>query len=245
MKNIIFYLVGILVLSGFSGKCQDPGLDEILSKYYQATGLEKMKDFKTIYCEGKSNTMGTEYPFRYYKKRPQMMRMEVDIQGSRMIQAFDGQKGWSVIPWSGSTEPQDMTADESKNLKDQGDFEGALYHWKEKGYTVELQGKDQVEGSQAYKIKLTKPDGDTEIFYIDEDNFVVLKVVDNTKIQGNELESETDFTNYKPVEGVLMPYTLQNKFKGMNGEVTNEVQLSTIEINKEINDSLFVKPVKK
>jgi hypothetical protein len=189
--------------------------------------------------------MGMEYPFKIYKKRPGKSRIEVEIQGSKMIQVYDGQKGWSVIPWSGSTDPQDMTADEAKNLKDQSEFEGSLYNWKEKGYKVDLVDKEDLEGSSVYKIKLTKPDGDTETYFIDADNFIILKVSSMVKIQGNESEGEVDYSDYKPVEGVLMPFTFQNKFKGQAGEMVSQIIFDTIVINKEINDSLFLKPVKK
>jgi hypothetical protein len=104
-------------------------------------------------------------------------------------------------------------------------------------------GKEDLEGSPAYKIRITKPDGDTEIHCIDADNFVELKVIYHVKIQGNDVESEVDYTNYKPVEGVMMPFTFQNKFKGMSGEITNQVIISDILFNKEVNDSLFIKPV--
>jgi len=245
MKKSVYCLGGILFLFGLTARSQELNLDDILSKYYQAAGIEKMKDFQTIYYDGKSNTMGMEYPFKIYKKRPGKSRIEVEIQGSKMIQVYDGQKGWSVIPWSGSTEPQDMTVDEAKNLKDQSEFEGSLYNWKEKGYKVDLVDKEDLEGSSVYKIKLTKPDGDTETYFIDADNFIILKVSSMVKIQGNESEGEVDYSDYKPVEGVLMPFTFQNKFKGQAGEMVSQIIFDTIVINKEINDSLFLKPVKK
>ncbi len=245
MKKIVFLLSMVLFLWGFSGLAQEMSLDEILSKYYQVTGLARMKDYKTLEYFGKSNMMGTEYPFRYFKKRPGKMRIEVEIQGSKMIQAYDGTNGWSVTPWSGSSAPQDMTADETKSMKDQADMEGSLYNWKEKGYKVELLGKDDMEGSPVYKIKLTKPEGDTEVFYIDADNFVVLKVSYTIKIQGNDTESEVNFSNYRPVNDILIPFSLQNKFKGANGEFSNQVVFDSIEFNKDISDSLFIKPVVK
>ena len=127
MKKMIICLAGMLFISGMTAIAQELSLDEVLAKYYEVSGFEKMKDFQTIIFEGKSNTMGMEYPFKYIKKRSGKIRIEVDIQGTKMIQVFDGEKGWSVIPWSGSTEPQDMTADESKDLRDQADFEGSLY----------------------------------------------------------------------------------------------------------------------
>jgi hypothetical protein len=171
-----------------------------------------------------------------------MIRFELEIQGNKMIQAFDGKLGWSIAPWSGSSEPQDMTADEIKGMKSQADFEGALYNWKEKGHKAELLDKEDLEGSSVYKIKLTKADGDIETYYIDAENNVPIKVTSITKIQGNETEGESYLSNYTEFNGVLFPKTITNKYKG---QTTGQFEVTKMEINLPVSDSLFMKPVKK
>jgi len=180
-----------------------------------------------------------EFPTVLIIKRPSKLRVEAEIQGNKMIQAFDGTQGWSVVPWSGSSVPQDMTADEVKGMKDQADMEGALYNWKEKGHQAELLGKEDMEGSSAYKIKLTKANGDIDTYFIDAENYILLKTSSKVKIQGNEVESETLFTNYKDVEGVLMVGTISNKVKD---QVVSQVVFDKAEVNIPVSDSLFMKP---
>ena len=34
-----------------------------------------------------------EMPFKTYQKRPNKSRMEIEIQGSKMVMAFDGENG--------------------------------------------------------------------------------------------------------------------------------------------------------
>jgi len=160
----------------------------------------------------------------------------------KMTQAFDGQHGWSVMPWTGSTDPQDMTVDESKVIKDQADFEGSLFNWQEKGHKAELIGKEDVDGSPAYNIKVTKANGDIENIFIDAENFVILKGISKIKINGNETESENVNSNYKDVNGVLLPFTIENKTKG---QTVSHFIVDKYEMNTDVNDSIFVKPVKK
>jgi hypothetical protein len=223
-------------------RAQEAKLDDILSAYYKAIGIEKMKDWQTVTGTGKLIGQGMENLVKFYIKRPEKIRVEVEVQGNKMIQVFDGKQGWSIISWSGSSDPQDMTADDIKGMKDQADFEGALYNWKEKGHKAELIGKEDFEGSAVYKIKLTKADGDIETWFIDAENYVPLKMAATVKIQGNEIESECYFSNYSEFNGVLMAKTNINKYKS---QTVSTMQLDKMEVNLPVSDSLFVKPVKK
>jgi len=240
-KSIYFFLILFIVFST-QGKSQELKLEDILTKYFSTIGVEKMKDWQTVTTSGKANFQGTEYPFRIIMKRPGKIRIEVEIQSMKMIQAFDGQHGWTIMPWSGSTDPQDMTSDETKIIKDQADFEGSLYNWHDKGHKAELAGKEDVDGSQAYHIKVSKADGDIENYFIDAENFVILKITSNVKINGNETESEHINSNYKEVNGVLLPFTIENKTKG---QTVSQFIIDKYESNTEVDDNIFIKPVKK
>jgi len=237
-KTFALLLIG-LFLASIAGHAQEMKLDDILNSYYKATGIEKMKDWTTVKSTGKTVAQGMEFPFTLTMKRPAKIRVEAEVQGSKMIQCFDGTAGWNVIPWSGSSAPQDMTPDEIKNMKEQADIEGPLYHWKEKGHQVELLGKEDMEGSSAYKIKITKANGDIDNYFLDAESFILLKTSSKIKIQGNETESENLYTNYKDINGVMMPLTISTKIKE---QTVSQVVIDKTEVNVTINDSIFVKP---
>ena len=242
MKKLIPITVFLISLVSISGMAQEMNLDEILAKYHQTIGTDKVKEWNTLVMTGKSTAQGMEFPLTFYIKRPGKMRGEVEIQGNKMLQIFDGTTGWSVIPWSGSSDPQDMTPDDIKGMKEQADLEGILYNWKEKGHKIELLGKEDLEGTPVYKLKVTLADGNIETFFIDAENFVTIKIANVTKIQGNDTESESYMSNYKDVSGALMPFAIENKVKG---QTVSNVVIDKYEINRELNDSLFVKPAKK
>jgi outer membrane lipoprotein-sorting protein len=242
MKTKLILATTLLILATLPGRSQDMKLDDVLNAYYKAVGIEKMKDWQTITGTCKMVGQPMETPVKVFIKRPDKVRVEVEVQGSKMIQVLNGNSGWSITPWSGSSDPQDMTADEVKSMKDQADIEGAMYNWKEKGHKAELIGKEDLEGSSVYKIKVTKADGDIETYYIDADSFVPLKQTSITKVQGNEQESETFFSNYSDFNGVLMAKTITNKFKG---QIVSTLQFDKMEFNLPMSDDLFVKPALK
>ena len=242
MRTKLILAVTLLILATLPGRSQDMKLDEILNSYYKAVGLDNMKDWQTMTVTCKMVGQPMEIPVKVFIKRPDKVRVEVEVQGSKMIQVLNGNSGWSVTPWAGSSDPQDMTADDVKQMKDQADLEGALYNWKEKGHKAELIGKEDLEGSSVYKIKVTKADGDIETYYIDADSFVPLKETSIKKVQGNDQESETFFSNYSDFNGVLMAKTTTNKFKD---QIVSTIQLEKVEVNPPVSDDLFVKPAKK
>jgi outer membrane lipoprotein-sorting protein len=242
MKKSFLIIVTLVAFISFSGMTQEMDQDEILAKYYQAIGIANIKEWKTLTMTGKSTAQGMEFPVTIYMKRPDKIRVEVVIQGNKMIQVFDGQAGWSVVPWSGSSDPQEMTADEIKGMKEQADFEGSLFNWKEKGHKVELLGKEDMEGSRVFVIKVSLADENVETYYLDDEDYVPIKVKSITKIQGNETESEALPSNYKDVNGAMMPFSIENKYKG---QTVSHVVIDKYEINLDVDDSLFVKPIKK
>ena len=242
MKKFIVLIILMVSFMSFSGSAQEMSLDAVLAKYYQATGIEQMKEWKTLTMTGKSTAQGMEFPVTILMKRPGKMRTEVEVQGNKMLQVIDGEAGWSVIPWSGSTVPQDMTVDEAKAMKDQADFEGPLFNWKEKGHKVELIVKEDMEGNSVYKIKVTRANGNIETYFIDAENFIPLKVSSVYKFQGNDVENDTYPGNYKEVNGAMMPFSVENKSKG---QTVSSVIIDKYEVDKEMDDNLFVKPVKK
>jgi len=235
-------LVMLSMLFSITIFAQDLSLDKILENYYEVNGIKKMKDVKTMTINGKSATMGQDFPFTIYKKRPSKFRLEVPIQGATMIQAFDGTTGWMVMPWTGTTDAKDMTPDQVKGFKKESDFEGPLYNWKEKGSKLELVGKEDMEGSEVYNLKLIDSDGDITNYYIDADNFVILKTKSKITVRGQEVTSETYFSNYQEDGGFVVAHSIETKNNGQTGQ---SMEITEIKYNEPVDDSLFDKPAPK
>lgn len=240
MKRIFLFMLAALF--SHISFAQDLTLKQILKNYYKVNGIEKMKNINTITINGKSVAMGQEFPFTMYKKRPLKFRLEVPIQGATMLQIFNGTSGWMVMPWTGTTEPKEMTEEQLKGFKKEGDFEGALYNYKEKGSTLELVKKENMEGSDVYNLKLIDKDGDITNYFIDADNFVILKTKTKTTMRGQEVESETYYSDYQEQDGFVTARSIEIKNNGQTGQ---SMQITEIKYNDPVDDKLFQKPVSK
>jgi len=246
MKKTLL-LLAVTIISVLAVKAQDMTLEEILENHFEAIGQEKLVEVKSMKMGGKQMFQGMEFPFSISFKRPTKMRMEVDIQGSKMIQAYNGKTGYMINPMTGSTEPQDVSEEQLKQFKEMSDFDGKLYNYKEKGSTLELVGKEEMEGTEVYNLKLVeKPEkegeeGDITYYYIDSESYVILKQSTKRIMQGNEVEVENYFSNYKQVDGIAFWHSMEVK---TNGNPVSQLTIEEASLNDEIADELFEKPVK-
>ena len=231
------------LLFAFSLHAADLTVDEILAKNAAARGgLDKLAAVKSMRLSGKLSMAGMEAPFMMVKKRPEMVKMEFTIQGMTGIQAFDGTNGWMVMPFMGKKDAEAMSGDMLKELKEQADFDGPFIDYAKKGNKVELLGKADVEGSPAYKVKLTTKEGSETTVYLDAETFLEVKMEAKRKMQGQEIEGETTLGNYQEVEGLLIPFSIEMKPKG--APAGQAITIEKAEINPTIEDAAFAMPAK-
>jgi outer membrane lipoprotein-sorting protein len=157
----------------------------------------------------------------------------------KIVSAFDGETGWSINPMMGSTDPQPMTAEQLDRMKIQADYDGMFYNYADKGYTVELLGTEPVDDIETYVLQLTRPNGDIITSYIDAENYVILKTKSKMNMQGVDTEAESIFSNYKYVDDILIPFSLETK---MNGETVMQMVFDEITYNTDLDDSIFEMP---
>jgi outer membrane lipoprotein-sorting protein len=215
--------------------------DELINKNIQAHGgLEKLKAIKSVKMTGKmSMEGGLEAPFTFQKKRPDKIRIEFTIQGLTGIQAYDGATAWQLMPFTGSKDPQKMPEDDKKDIIEQADFDGPLVDYKAKGNSVEYVGKEDVEGTETHKLKLTLKNGDVRYLFLDPETGLEMKATAMIKREGVEATVESFFGDYKEVSGVIFPYAIEQKMAGKPGP---QFSVQNVELDVDLADSLFVMP---
>ncbi len=220
-------------------------LDEVLAKNYKARGgLDKLKAVQTVRMTGTMTVgPGMEAPLVLEQKRPNMFRMEFTLQGMTGIQAYDGKTGWQLMPFQGRKDPEPLPEDAMKQVEEQADFDGPLVDYKAKGNTVELIGKEKVEGSDAYKLKVTLKTGDLRFIYLDADSYLEVRVEEKSTVRGTDVESETTIGDYKEVGGLMFPFAVESGQKGSPQKM--KMTVDKIELNVPIDDAPFKMPVVK
>lgn len=239
MKNITAFLSVFLLVSG--NLVQAQSIDDILKEHFSASGQDNLLKVNTQKLTGKMIQGGVEIPFIQMAKRPDKVRIEGTFQALTFVQTYNGKEGWSLNPFAGVTDPQPMSEDELKSMRYQSDMDGMLWKWKEKGYTVTFDGKEDMEGTSCYKIKLVTKEGDSFTYYIDSDSYIMIRSNTKIKVMGNEAEADTYYSNYMQVEGLAVPAKIETK---MNGQLMMTIIVDKVELNIELADTLFDKPAK-
>ena len=239
------FLTGIAALAwcaSVASAQSTPTVDELIAKNIKAHGgMEKLKSLNSMRVHGKMvMAQGFEAPFVMMQKRPKMTRMEFTFQGMTGMQVYDGKNAWMVMPFMGKKDPEAMPAEQAQQLDEQADIDGPLVDYKEKGNKVELAGKEQVEGADAYKLKVTLKNGQTRTIYLDAETGLEVKIEAKRTMRGSEVDGESFLSDYKEVNGLMMAFTMENGAKGQS--MRQKMVIDSVETNVNLPDSLFAMP---
>ncbi len=239
-------LVALALVAMLAPMVHAETVDDIVAKYVQARGgMEKLKACKSMKATGKLVMGGgaMEIPFTRVARRPDQMRMDFTFQGITGTQAFDGKVAWQIMPFqTGKKDPEQSNAEQTKIMEEQADFDGPLVDWKAKGHTLELVGTESVDGADAYKLKLTRKNGNVDYMFIDKETGLEVKTESKRTINGTELEMESKMSDYKEVDGVTVPFTLSSGMKGGTDQQGQKIVMDKIEFNVPAADSDFAMP---
>ena len=236
MKKV-FFLFGSLVLSIITIQAQDLTLDEVMSKHYKASEMEKLQQVNTIIMTG-LRVQQDLMPLKIIRKRPNMYLMEFDIADLTTYQAYDGEVAWSTAPWTGDASPKTMSESGTRGMMYQSDFDGMLYKWKEKGHALELMGIDTIDDGPAYKIKLIRADSVIQFYHIDANSFLLKKQTTFRKVRGEDIPIENVYTDYRDVEGIPFAFIIETLYPGRSVSI----ELDSIELNQPVGDNVFKMP---
>ncbi len=214
--------------------------DEIITNYIENTGgYDAWKDLKSMKMKVTIDQGQMQLNATMYRKNPDLQRTEVSVQGKTIVQAYDGTTGWFINPMMGSEDPQKMPQEMVDAIKEEK-FESEFIDYKEKGHTIELEGIEEVEGAETYKIKLSKKEGDVEYHFFDMEYFVPVMIRTSVKMGPQKgQEAETFMSDYQEVDGLIMPFFIEVK---SNGQSVQKITIEEYALNEEMDDVLFVYP---
>src|SRR6266478_9018728 len=180
---------GCLLMLGWTAHALDA--DEIVTRHTEALGGKaKLAALQSLRLVGKisfgSGDFSIDLAWTALLKGPGMIREEASLQGLTGVSAYDGKEGWQVQPFQGRKEPERSSADDSKSLAQKADFDGPLVGWKEKGFSVSYLGPEDVDGTAALKLKVTRPSGDYEYDFLDPDYFLLIRAEKHLFMRGTE-----------------------------------------------------------
>jgi hypothetical protein len=188
-------------------------------------------DFEVTYKEARARTGASAAD-----------RVDFGLQGLDIIQAYDGHGGaWKVNPLQGRKDPEKMSADEARQLADAALIEGPLLASRTDGSRVTYLGRDDFDGTLAYKLKVTQKDGDEFTYWLDPDTYLEIKVDEARRIRGAEQTTETELGDYEKIAGVYFPMSVESWSQGQPNQRQRTI-IASGAANTSVADSFFAEP---
>jgi hypothetical protein len=239
MKQVKLFLVLLISIISTS-LLNAQTADEVITKHVEAIGgKENWKKINSMKMEGTLSVQGTEVAISSTVLHGKGARQDISVMGMTGYTIITPTEGWSFMPFQGQTAAEALTPEKLKESQDQIDAQNSLVDYKEKGHTVELLGKEDVDGTECLKLKLTHKSGKVETMFLDPKTFYIIKSKSKETANGQEFETETSFSNYKKLpEGIVYPMSITVPVgPGMNAEMT----ISKYEINGKVDEAIFKK----
>ena len=242
LRLIALFVTGVALISA-AAETQDqktPSLDELVAKNIEAKGgADALRALQSLKMTGKLivNEGQLQFALSQTKKRPDEIRTEFTVQGMTAVQAYDGKEGWKISPFQGRKDPEKMSADDTKPLMADAEIDGPLVDWKAKGSTIEYLGREDVDGTSAYKIKVVRKNGDVCFVYLDPDHFLEIRTLTQRIRQGAQEEVEEDISDYEKIGGVFVPFSFEDGRKGDPDKQKTVIEKA--EANVPVDDVIF------
>lgn len=247
MNQALKFVLLIAVVGAWPGPTFAQSADEIVEKYLAALGgrnsLSKIQSRITTGTIAVS-TPGGEFSgsVARYDKAPNKSRVLTKLDLSAVgagemtrDQRFDGASGIILDSLSGDSEIAGRQLDSLRS----GYFPNVYLNYKDRGATVELLGKEKVGSRDAYVLQYTLKPGAPAKHYIDAESFLLIRSV--TKIstaQAGEIEQTADFSDYRAVDDVKVPFQTKTSSPVQSLSIT----VSKVEQNAAVDDAMFSKP---
>jgi outer membrane lipoprotein-sorting protein len=225
-----------LVLAGFMAACivNAQSLDEIVKKYSEANKQDKISALTTVKITGKMSMAGMDLPLEMWMKNPNKIKTVTNFNGQEMVSVFDGIKGYSINPMTGSTEPVEMTADQVKQTQNSNVFQNYMANYLKEG-KLTLDGEEKVNDKSAFKIKAALDGGNTTLMFIDKVSYLLVKTSTTVSQGGQTITVDSYPSDYKETNGLLLPMKTTSSAQGMDFVII----FDKVEVNIPIEDSVF------
>jgi hypothetical protein len=254
MRTITALAAGATILAALSAQSREAGAaraarlgaEQIVAKSVQASGGEEAwRKVQTLIWSGHLESERIpEHRVAFFleEQRPNKSRFEIMGLSVRSVRVVDGTHGWTMRPGqSGIPEVESLSPTEVKFARDAAGLEGPLVDAAAQGGRVELEGREQLEGSDCYRLTVTLASGERQAVWVDAKSFLLSRY-DRTSYNKSGMKGTVSvyYRAYKAVDGLQLPALVE--IGGAAGLKRDKMIIEKVEVNSPINERQFARP---
>jgi carboxyl-terminal processing protease len=216
-----------------------PEAEAVLAKFATAMKADRMAAHKTMRVNAKISMMGMEGTVETTREAPDKMRTHaLNPLAGELIQTYDGQHGWSSNAIQGLRELQGPQLAVAKR----GARFDPLVAWRDLFAKVELLDRREVDGKNAYVLKLTSHEGEGEpvVTFLDPETYLPFRSEFTIESEMGKVHVAAESSDYKEFDGVPQATKTVTKINGLDLVVTVE----NVEWDVDVDPAQFAKPPK-
>jgi outer membrane lipoprotein-sorting protein len=218
-----------------------PSFDEVVRSFTEANGgYANIEGIKSIIANGETRLVDGEVrTFKLYRKRPNLMRLRIDLDDFSVDTIFDGEFAYRrFIGKQGRGEFTRIDGAEAKLMRSDSPINGPFLSLSRKRDALELVGFERVKGVKCYRFNVSEGlSHPVRSIWISANDLYELKHLRLLPQEdGQFVEQEVYFSDFEKVHGLSIAMAVEY---WVEGKKTHESSIEEVRVNAGVFDSFF------
>jgi len=208
-------------------------VQKVIDEFLQAQGGKKaLAQIRTETLAGSliEESSGRTGSWSLITRTPNRFYLEIIAGPDRTVEAFNGMSAWGQnSPEAAGT----LTGEAAKEAEASGRYWNNRFADPDKSrLTVQMVGIEKVRGRDAYHVQAQPGPGITREVFFDARTHLIVR-------EAPKAGEQIDYADYRPVNGIQMPFRLEVHLGGQAGGHEYKVTVTRAELNARVDDSVF------
>lgn len=205
---------------------------KVIDTYIKAVGgVDNIKAVEDMEMAGTMTVQGMPLEMNLKFKAPNRSLITASMNGQPAFKkVFDGTQGYQIQ--MGNKTP--YTEEEITEEKIDSHLVPEMV-FAEMGVKTELTAAEEIDGSLAYKVKVTYPSGKVKQHYFDAESGLKVRTIETRKTPQGEVPVTINFSDIRDVQGLKWPHAMEQVF----GPMTMKMNFNEPKFNQGLDEALF------
>ncbi len=226
-------------MAGFASSARADFAKDLARIHTEAVGGRTQVDaLKAFKATGVTRNERGDLRFMMWAARPSRIRTEITSGTRTIVQVWDGK----ADPWRADSQTRRITimgGEPAEEFKAEAEFDDPLLAGADRRVSLDYDGAVKLDGRELLKVLVTQNFTETSFVYLDAVTYLIVRSDMVRRRQGGEVVLRTDYSDFRPVAGVMLPHRL---VVSQNGKRMHETVIDRMEPNPKLPEDIFKLP---